>query len=144
MSFKILGDISPSHPVIGAPFYRKLEDDDILQESDETACVSCLLSESGEYWRSIMPDWADCVGTSVASALDKDADSRERIFRRKVETLVALVGGPRSGYQVWGPFFDVDEATKWAEERKHFIGWTTIMEVGSPKNHPVRVQKLES
>ena len=142
MSFKILGDISPSHPVIGAPFYRKLEDDDILQESDETACVSCLLSESGEYWRSIMPDWTDCVGISVASALDKDADSRERIFRRKVEISVAIVGD-----QMWGPFFNVDEAAKWAEakwaeERKHFIGWKTIMEVGSQKNHPV--QKLES
>ncbi len=72
--------IAPSHPVFGDG-YRKLNDDEVLQPGDETACVSILLSLAGDKW--VAADWADGK-TTVLESLAEDGDGEERVYRRKV------------------------------------------------------------
>lgn len=66
---------------------RKLQDTDTLQEFDETACVSCLLSLEGDVWRPVMPEWKNRLGKTIREICDEgtDADGSERVFRRRHE-----------------------------------------------------------
>jgi hypothetical protein len=77
--------INPNHPVFGEG-YRMLNDDDTLEEGDETHTVSCLLSLNGGRWVSVIPEWKEDIGKTIGEILGPnslDADSNERIFRRK-------------------------------------------------------------
>lgn len=86
-------DISPTHPVFGDD-YVKLPDDAKLEPGDETACVSCLLSEDGDEWVLVTDyEFDGCIGKTVAFACDEtgDADGDERVFRRKRTRVMASV-----------------------------------------------------
>ena len=80
--------ISTTHAVFGDG-HRMLTDDDILQEGDETACVSSLLSvEYHEGWCSIIPEWSSSIGKPISEIINEhslDADHAERLFRRGVK-----------------------------------------------------------
>jgi hypothetical protein len=80
---KLRHQISSNHPVFGG--HRKLEDNDTLQEFDETACVSCLLSLDGDRWVSVLPEWQDRLGKTIREVCDDgmSADGWERVFRRQ-------------------------------------------------------------
>ena len=80
--------LSDLHPVVGDD-YHLLTGDQTLKETDETACVSCLLSiESvGGEWVSVIPMWKDDIGKKISEILNpdsEDADWTERVFRRKL------------------------------------------------------------
>jgi len=54
--------IPKTHAIFGDG-YRMLTDDDVLQDGDETGCMSTLLSiDCPEKWVSVMPEWADDIG----------------------------------------------------------------------------------
>lgn len=74
--------IAADHPAIGQGF-RLLDDHELLEPTDETACVSTLLSLAGERWVSIQ-QWGEDLGKPVSQALARDADARERLFRRQI------------------------------------------------------------
>ena len=77
--------ISDNHPVFGDE-YRKLDDDDIISLNDQTACVSCLLSLSGDKWVDVTEKWfSDGIGKTVAWYRNNsiDGDRSERVFRRR-------------------------------------------------------------
>ncbi len=71
-------EINANHPVFGDG-YRKLEDHETIEQGDQTACVSCLLSPEGDTWVEI----PEIVGMTVLDSLADDADAEERVFRRK-------------------------------------------------------------
>lgn len=77
-------EISPNHAIVGDG-YRLLNDDDVLQPADQTACVSTLLS-GRERWISVLPSWKDDCGKTIKEICDDsgDMDGHERLFRRKV------------------------------------------------------------
>jgi hypothetical protein len=77
--------INPNHIVFGEG-YRMLNDDDTLEEGDQTACISSLLSFNGDKWVSVIPEWKDEIGKTIGEILGPnslDADAGERVFRRK-------------------------------------------------------------
>lgn len=64
---------------------QKLTDEDVIQEFDETACVSCLLRLDGEKWYCITnQEDGDIIGKTVKWACEEsgDCDGSERVFRR--------------------------------------------------------------
>lgn len=75
--------LSDSHPALQG--WKKLSDDDLLQDGDETSTVSTLLSLRGDRWYPVLPEWADCIGKTVRHACEEtaDADGHERVFRRQ-------------------------------------------------------------
>jgi len=67
--------------------YRLLKDAERLRDTDETVCVSTLLSLAGDKWSSVMPEWKDDIDKKVAEILgpdSDDADAQERLFRRLI------------------------------------------------------------
>jgi len=81
--------IPKTHAIFGDG-YRMLTDDDVLQDGDETGCMSTLLSiDCPEKWVSVMPEWADDIGKPISAIINMDspdADRSERLFRRRVAT----------------------------------------------------------
>ena len=80
---KLRNRISPSHPVFGG--WRKLEDDDVLMDCDETACVSKLLSLDGDVWGSVLAEVEGCIQglqSGWYACHTGDLRRRERVFRR--------------------------------------------------------------
>lgn len=80
-----MNEISWDHPVITfGGMYEILEPENIVQEYDETACVSCLLHPEyavGE-WRHVTKGK---IGKTVEELTSKDAqdcDGWDRVFRR--------------------------------------------------------------
>jgi hypothetical protein len=76
--------INSRHPVFGDSC-RKVKDREKLESTDETACVSCLLSLEGDVWSKLDANdpW---IGKTVGEVLgpnSDDADASERVFRRK-------------------------------------------------------------
>jgi hypothetical protein len=61
--------------------WRLLKPDDVLQDGDETALASLLLSV--DHYRGFRPVLADEIGRTVTAALDGDGDRNERVYRRK-------------------------------------------------------------
>jgi hypothetical protein len=73
--------------------WRLLEDHEVIERTDSTACLSTLLADH-EGWTGLdepHPDlgdeWASAVGQSVGQYItsDPDMDGWERIFRRRTE-----------------------------------------------------------
>jgi len=62
--------------------WRKLSDGETIQDKDETACVSCLLSYTGDRWT---PAWEAAIGKIVAEEAMGDMDGRDRVWRRRRE-----------------------------------------------------------
>ena len=79
-------DIRPQHPVFGEA-WRKLSDHELLQDSDQSACVSVLLSLHGGRWVNVGEEFPHNVGKTVREACDlqQDFDGYERVFRRRVQ-----------------------------------------------------------
>lgn len=76
--------ISPRHPVFGEG-YRMLDDDDVLQEGDQTACVSMLLGYDGDRWVEVTAeDFPNDLGKTIGWYREEssDADRWDRVFRR--------------------------------------------------------------
>jgi hypothetical protein len=79
--------------------YRPLKDDDVLCLGDETACTSLLNStENYEGWNYVE---ADAVGLTVEAYKRNDMDAAERVFRRRVTTLIPTT---RTLRKSTGPF----------------------------------------
>lgn len=79
--------ISKIHPnITWGGKYRYLKDDEVLQPTDETVCISMLFRLAGwENWSTLdTEEWTSSIGKTVKDALAEDADEYERIFRRKV------------------------------------------------------------
>lgn len=77
--------LSDRHPVIGDGWFL-LDDNDVLQDGDQTAYVSELLSYRGGFWANTdSEEWDGCRGKSVRYACEEsgDADGHERVFRRR-------------------------------------------------------------
>lgn len=58
--------------------YRILDDGDVLQVGDETACGSTFLAGNEEFSFMLDDDFHDLFGMTV------EMDVRERMFRRKI------------------------------------------------------------
>lgn len=73
--------------------WRLLEDTDVIERSDQTVCLSTLLSGTDDWMRMDRPspdygdEWADVVGRVVGEYIASDAemDGWERVFRRKIK-----------------------------------------------------------
>ena len=80
--------IAKTHPIFGGPEWRKVGEDEFLNQTDQTACISTLFSlEHPEQWHSIDDaDWCDYLGKTVRFVCEGlgDMDGGERVFRRRV------------------------------------------------------------
>ena len=56
--------------------------DDVLQEGDETACLSMLLSRVESHWEGWAPVDEGLIGVTVWHSIEGDIDANERILRR--------------------------------------------------------------
>ena len=75
-------DISPRHAIFGEN-WRKLDDGDILQPGDQTACISTMLAPEGDAWVDVPPDW-NVYGKTVQwyCGESDDCDRCDRLFWR--------------------------------------------------------------
>ena len=88
--------LNPQHPVVGEG-YRLLAGNETLTGSDSTARVSLLLSLDGEGWSTLYATYPEAVGWTVDMVCTDlgDMDGRERVFRRRTETVQPDVLSPR-------------------------------------------------
>ena len=76
-------DFPGTHPIIGAPEWRLLDESEVLLAGDETICLSTGL-RGNEDWRPVDVAWAYALGAPISSFIGGDMDRKERVFRRRV------------------------------------------------------------
>lgn len=76
--------LNPKNPV--GKGYVLLEEDDVLEATDETVCRSTLLDRKArEGWQPLHPDDIPfIVGKKVSFARMQDLDGSDRLYRRRV------------------------------------------------------------
>lgn len=94
--------------------------------------VEKLIEDAEKSWMSMSQVFRnassklDCVEFGVRHAIAAMFEETEDEIRVEY---VAVIGGPSSGFKVYGPFHSVEDAASWAEVRSPLIGWVTVMEM---------------
>lgn len=70
--------------------WRLLASEDVLQEGDETACLSLLTTKDPDFHEDWQAVHSSAYGTTVAQDLAADMDGGERLFRRRTHVLGPL------------------------------------------------------
>ena len=90
MSYEREEMLDRMHPRLVGKGWRLLEDDEVIERTDQAVCMSTMLA-GGDDWHRLdkaSPDygdeWADVVGKTVAEHINGDGDGWERAFRRRV------------------------------------------------------------